>query len=97
MNTGDSDICMVRVHGFRVLGLCPRPGMTTFRKGAQTLIQQIDFLTAGESRGPSLRSLGEFRARRKGSQLSPGRREWLTYSNFDSCFSHALLLGPGEG
>jgi hypothetical protein len=30
MNTGDSDICMVRVHGFRARGLCPRPGMTTF-------------------------------------------------------------------
>jgi hypothetical protein len=32
MNTDESDICTVRVLGFRARGLCPRPGMTTCGK-----------------------------------------------------------------
>src|SRR5262245_33302513 len=40
MNTGASGICMARVHGFRVRGLRPRPGMTTFRSSFTNFLCQ---------------------------------------------------------
>ena len=61
MNAGDSDICVVRGHGFRARGLCPRPGMTTCGNS---------FTNSEE-----LESLGAYRV--AGQRWERGNERWL--------------------